>query len=97
MPKVKILMSNRMMSRFAQDADLFEKSKVVIQAPVTATVVDDFGDSHIQAIQKKLEGSPYGLVAVFDPGGKVYYRNPDVNVISDGQQWIPLDDYMGVG
>lgn len=73
------------MTRFAQDADLFEKFKVVVEPICTATVVADFGESHIEVIRKQ---GHYDLVAIFD------YRNPDVKVISNGRNWAMLDDLL---
>jgi len=94
-PKTKqvvILLSNLLLTRFMQDTDLFEKFKVIIMPRLIANVVNDFGPSHVAAIEKRCQDQ-YGLVAIFDDQ-QVYYRNPDVSVVSDGQNWERLDNFL---
>jgi len=91
--EVTILFSNRLMTRFMQDADMFEKFKVMICPPVKAKVVPGFGKKNIKAIEKQCQDSEYDLVAVYDEN-TVYYRNPGVKVVSTGTNWSLLDDYM---
>ena len=93
MKTVKILFSDKRMTMFAQHADVFEKFKVIVHPIILAKVVDDFGPAHIQKIEEKCEKDNYGLVAIYDLD-KVYYRNPDVRVISDGRHWQMLDEIL---
>jgi hypothetical protein len=94
MKTVKILLSSKRATAFMQGFDMFEKSKVLVQPVLMAKVVDDFGDSHIEAIKKQCdEGNSCGLVAIFDLDN-IYYRDPDVVSISDGHKWCLLDEIL---
>jgi hypothetical protein len=93
MKQVTILLSDRTKTNFMQSFDVFERHKVLVGALMQATVVDDFGDSHVSAIQRECESGPCELVAVFD-SEKTYYRDPSVKVISDGQRCSLLDDLL---
>jgi len=93
MREVKILLSDNFTTRFMQHADMFERFKVAVKPLLKATVVDDFGEKNIEAMQKRMKDAPYTLVAVFDKD-TIYYRNPDVKVVSTGTQWCLLDDFL---
>jgi hypothetical protein len=93
MKKVTILFKDHFKTAFMQNADVFESFKVLVTSTV-ATVVDDFGESHVQAILEKTnEDTNYGVVAIFDKE-KVYYRDPEVKVVSNGHVWNLLDDML---
>lgn len=92
MKKVNILFSDRFITRFMQHADMFERFKVIVTPLVTATVVDDFGPTHVEAIRKEAENS-YPLVAIYDET-TVYYRDKNVKAISTGLEWGLLDDLL---
>lgn len=91
--QVQMLFSDSFQTKFLQGFDVFEESKVVIRPVLNAEVVDDFGESHIEAILAAVKDQPYSLVAIFDLQ-RVYYRDPKVKTISNGEQWVPLDQYL---
>jgi len=94
MKDVTMLFSDRKLTVFMQHADLFEDCKVILKPAVLASVVDDFGDRHVQAILKQAAEQPdYDLVAIYDRG-TVYYRDQKVLAVSSGTEWCTLDDYM---
>ncbi len=93
MKEVTILMSDKFKTRFMQDADMFEKFKVVLMPPIKATVIDNFGQTNVEAIKRECKDGPYDLVAIYDKE-TIFYRNPAVKVISDGNQWGLLDDML---
>lgn len=93
MKQITMIFGNRQLTTFMQHADVFESFKVIMNPPITATVVDDFGDSNVQAILKGCEKEPYFLIAIYDQN-KTYFRNPDVKVVSDGTQFGMLDDLL---
>lgn len=93
MPKVLLLFADRQLTGLMQSFDVFEKSKVVLQPVVEATVVNDFGVTHAAAIKKASEAGGQHLVAVYNDS-KVYYRDPGVVSISDGEKWCLLDDLL---
>lgn len=92
MRRINILLAHRQISVFMQHADVFDDGKFIAMPLLEATVVDEWGDGHLQALIKQCENTPYILVAVF--GEKVYYRNPQVQVISDGSNWMTLDNFL---
>lgn len=92
--QVKLLFSHNLHTKAMQSFDVFEKFKVVVMPVVVAQVAEDFGDKNIEAI--KATSIDYDLVAIFTED-KVYYRNPEVKVISDGRNWATLDDYLPKG
>jgi hypothetical protein len=90
--QIVLFFFDRVMTRLAQDADLFEKFKVIANPPVICTVVRRWGKSHLQALLRRAEENPrYGLIAVVGPK-RLYYRNPDIQVVSNGSTWSVLDD-----
>ena len=93
MPEVMILLSDRRMSKLMQDADVFEKFKVILLPAVRATVVADFGDSNVKAILRNLESGNQSLVAIYNDK-VVFYRDPDVKCVSNGKTWCLLDDLL---
>ena len=93
MKNVTLLFSNKFMTEFMQNADMFEPFKVVIEEPLHATVVDDWGKSHIAAIKRHCKKDNYELVAAVGDE-KVYYSNPKVKVVSNGQGWMMLEEYL---
>lgn len=92
MKEVVLLFSDKFLTGFMQNADMFEPFKVVMKEPVYASVVDDWGDSHIEAIKRQCADGNYDLIAAV--GEEVYYSNPAVRVVSNGQGWAMLDEYL---
>lgn len=94
--KAIIIGYDRQISRFMQDADMFEKGKVALCPVLKATVEPEFCMSNIEAIKKVYnETQPYGLVAVFVPNHpEPRYVNPDVKMVSDGQYFYSVDQFI---
>ena len=92
MRQVALLFSDSKITQFMQHADLFERFKVILKPIVYATVVDDWGQKHIDAIKSKF-GEDYKLVAAVGEKS-VIYVDPEVKVVSDGQKWCLLEDYL---
>ncbi len=88
--KVMLVFSDQLTTRFMQHADMFEPFKVAVMSPVEAEVVDDWGSKHIEAIQK--DESKYKLVAAV--GKEFLWKDPDVKVVSFGNGWTLLDEYV---
>lgn len=95
MKQATILISDKKITQFMQAMDVFEEYKVVIAPPLIATVVDDFGQEHVDKLLKGLEdcNAPYSLVAVVTDG--FHWFNPSVKIISTGETWCTLMDYFG--
>jgi hypothetical protein len=92
MKQVVLIFSDKFMTQFMQHADMFEPFKVVVKEPVYASVVDDWGNSHIEAIKRQCADGNYDLIAAV--GEEVYYSNPAVRVVSNGQGWAMLEEYL---
>jgi len=90
---VNMILSDKMATRFAQDADVFEKFKVIAKPLLEAKVVEDFGPTHVQKIKEECDKGDYGLVAIYSQD-KVYYRDSNIKVISNGQRWQVLDELL---
>lgn len=90
---VQMMFLDHWRTQFMQQFDVFESFKVIILPIQEATVVDDYGERHIMALQKLAKDHGYGLVAIYDKE-KVYYRNPDVRVVSNGRHFWLLDDIL---
>lgn len=90
---VYILTSNLELTRFMRDADLHEKTRVIQNPLLEADVVSNFGKKNVKAILKHCETKNVGLVAIWD-AAKIYYRDPNVQTVSDGSKWFVLDDVL---
>lgn len=92
---VYLLFQDKFATRFMQDADVFEKFKVIVKPLVEASVIDDWGQKNIDAIIQKVEGSQFSLVAAFESNGVIHYSDPKVKLISNGKGFGLLSDYIG--
>jgi hypothetical protein len=90
--QVTILFNDRDATKFMQHCDVFEPFKVVVK-PAIATVCEDYGESHVQALLRECASGRFGVVAVFDET-TCYYRDPAVKVVSSGLEWGALDDML---
>ncbi len=93
MKEVTILLYDVATTKFMQDADMFEPSKVALMHKVKATVVDDYGHKHVKALKERSKGAPYDVVAIYDDH-KLYYRDPKIKILSDGHNFMMLDDLV---
>lgn len=92
MREVVLLFGDKFVTRFMQDTGTFESYKVLMKPPLRAEVVDDWGESHIQAIKRQVEQSNYHLIAAV--GEEIYYSDPTVKVVSNGTGWTMFADYL---
>lgn len=72
---------------------MFEPFKVFIKPPVFVTVVEGWGEKNIEAIRRICdEEKKYSLVAAIGPD--IVWTDPKVKVVSFGDGWAMLDDYV---
>lgn len=88
--KVLLIFSDKLVSRFMQDADIFEPFKVFVKPVVEATVVEGWGPENIE-VMRNFEGN-YQLVAVV--GENFVWTDPAVKVVSFGDTFTMLDEYV---
>ena len=94
--EVYILMYDRFITRFMQDADVFERVKVFKKPLLAATVKPDFGPENVNKIVNHCQmNKDFGLVAIFD-NKTIYYRDENIQVVSEGDVWGTVDDYIAV-
>jgi hypothetical protein len=60
---------------------------------VTAKIKDDWGPNNLEIFIQKAAQSPYLLIAIVE-GDTIHYQDKNVKVISNGQSWCLLDDYI---
>ena len=85
------------MTRFMQDADMFERFKIVAK-PYQLTLSLKPGCTNIQALsdlRATLEKFDQRVAAVFIPGSQEgAWRDENVLSISNGEQWCTLKDCL---
>lgn len=91
--EVIILFKDCFKTQFMQDADMFEKFKVVICPPAIATVNNNWSKKQIEDTVNVSKGQPYEVIAIFD-NDKIYFKDESVKVVSDGKGWVTIDDYI---
>jgi hypothetical protein len=93
--KVAFLFKNDFLTKFAQEADLFESFKVVVHPNAFVVSLDSWNQEQMDsAINSKGEG--FSLVACFGPD-VIHWVDPTVKVLSTGKQWFLIEDYIKFG
>ena len=94
--KLRVVFSDRAITRFMQHCDVFERFKVLTKEPMTVSLAEGVLPT-VALIHRMLSAvttnEPYGIVAIFD-ADVVYYRDPEVQACSDGDHWGPLDELI---
>jgi hypothetical protein len=93
--KVAFIFSDKTLTKMMQDADLFEPFKVLVNNEyIVANLNDNWGEDHqIESLIKLCENTNYSLVACYT-SEKVYYIDPLVKVVSTGQNWALVEEYV---
>lgn len=90
--KIVMVFSERLLTKFMQTSGVFEEFKFLESNVVAATVIDDFGQEHIDKIVARCVDQPYQLLCVV--GEKIKWHDPAVKAISTGESWAAVDRYM---
>lgn len=91
--KVAFVFSDKALTNLMRIVDLFESFKVVVKNSHAIITVDEWGQDQTEAIRKACEPENYGLVACYGID-TVYYIDPTVKVVSTGQNWATIEDYV---
>ena len=95
--KVVVVHGDELSTRFMQDADVFEKFKVIAKAEKYELTLKDecLPTTAINALKDAMEKAGHRVVAIFQPNiPEGAWRDETVKVISDGTQWGMLDDLL---
>ena len=94
MKRVIIIAGDKRMTQLMQNADLFEKFKVlgeVYELELTLIKEGDTWEAALQRLYAVYEEAGFIISAMFIPGDPIWsYVNPDVKVFSNGKQWCVL-------
>ena len=93
--KIGFLFSNNNITRIMQDADLFEKFKVLI-CPMAICTVEKWGEEEtLKAIEKKEkeQEKEFNLIAFFSKE-EIHFIDPEVRVVSTGVNWMLIEEYI---
>ena len=94
---VIIVCGSAEMTRFMQDADLFERFKIVAQARelVLALKPDCTKTRALTELRDVLEKNGQRVAAIFIPNeSEGAWRDETVKAVSDGARWCLLDDCL---
>jgi hypothetical protein len=80
--KAVILFADKMVTKFMQDTDVFESSKVIGKPLICATVVEDWGKTHFDNMLSLNSTSLYTTVAVVTEKG--VFADPRIKSVSNG-------------
>ena len=94
MKKILLVFSDTKLTAFMQAADVFDRGKVLLCPSVAIiTAPDEWDDKQSETAKLAAEKSgEYQLVAVISENNR--WTNPDIRVVSTGQHWMPLADYV---
>jgi histidinol-phosphate/aromatic aminotransferase/cobyric acid decarboxylase-like protein len=95
--QVVVIHGDERTTRFMQDADVFEKFKVIAKAQkYELDLADDYPPaSAMESLKKAITEAGHRVVAIFQPNlPEGAWRDETVKVISDGTQWGMLDDLL---
>ena len=91
--RIALVFKDTKITKFVQDADMFEPFKVLVQNTHAILTVNSWSEEQTHAIRKASEGSEYTLVACFGID-VVYWIDPEVKVVSTGTHWGLIEDYV---
>lgn len=92
--RLTALFSNRTVTGLMQGFDVFEKSKVLVEAPVTFNWDQVTPGAEVAAkLVEHLDDAPYRLIALFNDS-EVFWVDPDVRTVSTGEGWMLLADMI---
>jgi hypothetical protein len=90
--KAVILFADKMVTKFMQDTDVFESSKVIGNPLIHATVVEDWGKPHFDKMLSLNSSSPYATVAVVTEKG--VFADPKIKSVSNGFNFATIDSVI---
>jgi hypothetical protein len=93
--EINILVMDSLTTKFAQAANVFESFKVAIKPLIIATVIPTFGKDNVDKILESWKGDDK-IIAIFSKEDGVYWFDESVKVISNGDQFCLLKDYIGL-
>jgi hypothetical protein len=86
--KAVILFADKMITKFMQDTDVFESSKVIGKPLICATVVEDWGKPHFDKMLSLNSNASYTTVAVVTEKG--VFADPQIKSVSDGSNFATI-------
>jgi len=91
--RVAFIFSDKRLTRFMQDADLFESFKVLVKNTHAILTVETWGLEQTEKVIKTCEPTDYGLVACYSID-HIYWIDPAIKVVSTGTSWALVEDYV---
>ncbi len=93
--KIVVISGDATMTRFMQDADVFEQFKVLASVRELEVHHTNALASVLEMIKEATEKAGHRVVAIFSPGTpEGAWRDPNIKVVSDGKKWYMLDNAL---
>ena len=88
-----LIFKDSILTQFAQHADLFVSSHVVVMPTVFIRAVHGYGSKELDAVRKIADDDRrYSLIACHTP--KFEWRDVNVKSVSDGFKWMFFNDLI---